>query len=183
MLSSSSSYNGAMPYKDHATDLAYHVKYRAENIETQRAYQRVYRTTPEGIAARERARDTPKAIQTASVYRISHKLKIALRMSGWRARKGGYMPVDITTIRPPHPDGCCDHCFKKPSKRGLCLDHDHLTGKFRGWLCNRCNSAFGTFGDCSKGMQIGIDYLQGHRHRPLADESAAAVSDQKTRFA
>ena len=28
-----------------------------------------------------------------------------------------------------------------------CLDHDHKTGKFRGWICHNCNRALGAFKD------------------------------------
>lgn len=34
----------------------------------------------------------------------------------------------------------CQICGNVP-KRGLDQDHDHKTGKTRGWLCHRCNRA------------------------------------------
>ena len=40
------------------------------------------------------------------------------------------------------------------------LDHCHVTGKFRGWLCNRCNLALGHFGDSIVGLQRAIAYLR-----------------------
>ncbi len=41
----------------------------------------------------------------------------------------------------------CDICNNPISifKRQIWLDHDHKTGKFRGWLCPRCNVALGWF--------------------------------------
>jgi Recombination endonuclease VII len=36
--------------------------------------------------------------------------------------------------------GACMICGNTP-KRGLDQDHDHRTGKTRGWLCHRCNRA------------------------------------------
>jgi hypothetical protein len=29
------------------------------------------------------------------------------------------------------------------------LDHEHLTGEFRGWLCHHCNTALGLLQDSS----------------------------------
>ncbi len=40
------------------------------------------------------------------------------------------------------------------------LDHDHTTGKFRGWLCNCCNRAFGMLGDTISGLERALDYLR-----------------------
>lgn len=44
----------------------------------------------------------------------------------------------------------CDLCGKPQSTRGqsrLHMDHDHVTGNFRGWLCGECNTGLGKFKD------------------------------------
>lgn len=40
-------------------------------------------------------------------------------------------------------DGVCAICHKPPLNNALAIDHDHDTGKIRGLLCSRCNSALG----------------------------------------
>jgi len=55
-------------------------------------------------------------------------------------------------------NGACAICRKKP-KGLLCVDHCHLTGKVRGLLCSKCNSALGFYGDDPKLAQAGADYL------------------------
>ena len=45
-------------------------------------------------------------------------------------------------------------------KGGWCLDHDHKTGEFRGWLCHDCNKALGFFKDDVVLLQSAIHYLQ-----------------------
>jgi hypothetical protein len=39
------------------------------------------------------------------------------------------------------------------------LDHDRVTGKFRGWLCQECNSGLGKLGDDIAGLRRAIAYL------------------------
>lgn len=41
----------------------------------------------------------------------------------------------------------------------LDVDHDHITGKVRGILCNRCNTGLGQFKDNLQLMQKAIEYL------------------------
>lgn len=36
-------------------------------------------------------------------------------------------------------NGSCVLCHRKPGKRPLHVDHNHLTGKVRGLLCHQCN--------------------------------------------
>ena len=58
----------------------------------------------------------------------------------------------------PSPRGFCD-CCGKTSK--LVLDHDHNTGKFRGWLCHSCNIGIGHLGDNIPGLIRALAYLNG----------------------
>jgi hypothetical protein len=55
--------------------------------------------------------------------------------AGWK--RNGY-PTP-TRLRPK----LCEACGGPPTKRCLHLDHDHKSGKFRGWLCHHCNIALG----------------------------------------
>ena len=76
----------------------------------------------------------------------------------------------------PYPkDHSCDICglsedeatgnWKNSSngkkKKAFCLDHDHTTRKFRGWLCHDCNRAMGQFKDNVEILDSAIKYLRG----------------------
>ena len=70
--------------------------------------------------------------------------------ANWR-RKG------ITHITRPRPEIC-----ERPGcgYRALHLDHNHKTGRFRGWLCTRCNVGIGMLGDNITGLRQAIRYLR-----------------------
>ncbi len=55
---------------------------------------------------------------------------------------------------------------KRPKKCEICketdiivFDHCHKTGKFRGWICKRCNIVLGKVKDDKKLLQLLISYL------------------------
>ena len=51
-----------------------------------------------------------------------------------------------------------------PNKKGVwCLDHDHDTKKFRGWICYKCNLALGNFNDDLRRLENAIEYLKKER--------------------
>jgi hypothetical protein len=50
----------------------------------------------------------------------------------------------------------CECCGKFDD---LVLDHDHETGKFRGWLCDKCNLGIGRLGDNLQGVVSAVNYL------------------------
>lgn len=64
---------------------------------------------------------------------------------------------------------CCEVCGWKPTGkeskgktnrgRSLVYDHCHDSMKFRGVLCDSCNTAIGKLGDTIEGVQRAIKYL------------------------
>ena len=51
----------------------------------------------------------------------------------------------------------CEICG---SKRTIVFDHDHETGKFRGWICDRCNKILGLAKDDINLLNFLISYLK-----------------------
>ena len=56
----------------------------------------------------------------------------------------------------------CELCgaFGGEFKKGLYFDHDHKTGKFRGWICIRCNFALGMVKDNSELLLKMSEYVK-----------------------
>lgn len=63
---------------------------------------------------------------------------------------------------PTRPDpGRCENCGDVPKTgTSLNIDHDHDSGKFRGWLCRNCNMAIGGLGDNMHGLERALAYLR-----------------------
>ncbi len=61
-----------------------------------------------------------------------------------RAKRHGYLPCSATIkeIKEAYT-GKCHACgiAEEDHVTKLCVDHDHGTGEFRGWLCMACNKA------------------------------------------
>ena len=76
---------------------------------------------------------------------------------------------NLKKTAPPPPDGC-DICGKPAYQdqsyragyryKTLCLDHDHKTGKFRGWICDGCNVALSRMNDDVNILKNAIKYLE-----------------------
>jgi len=66
-------------------------------------------------------------------------------------------------LRRQHPvpaPGECPSCGRHTDK--WVLDHCHHTDKFRGYICDSCNVAFGKFNDDPFTMQRSLNWLQSH---------------------
>jgi len=83
----------------------------------------------------------------ANANKLRAKSKTAVRL-----RRGYPEPTRQPSI-------CCEICGKIFTKTPL-LDHCHVTGKFRGWLCRNCNSMLGMSNDNIKILQAAIEYLK-----------------------
>lgn len=50
--------------------------------------------------------------------------------------------------------------LKIEHKRGLCVDHNHETNKFRGLLCGTCNSGLGLFQESLRILRAAVAYME-----------------------
>lgn len=112
------------------------------------------RTAQRAVCEETRRRDleSNKASRKKNGYKYRKTPKgrvvTALAIIKVAARKRGHQPCttpadEIVPTITEH----CDLCGKAEGENGqkLCLDHDHKTGEFRGWLCTRCNIFLGTY--------------------------------------
>jgi hypothetical protein len=59
----------------------------------------------------------------------------------------------------PHAEGRCAIC---PREGKLLWDHCHKSGRFRAWICHRCNTALGLLADDLKLLERMRQYLEEH---------------------
>lgn len=105
---------------------------------------------------------------------MSDKLKKAARQARYRqrhperilAQRRKYYGPKVRTrkrlakgiIGLPETEGTeCEICAR--ADEVLCADHCHVTGKFRGWLCRKCNTALGMLGDSAIYAARALEYL------------------------
>lgn len=79
--------------------------------------------------------------------------------SEWYLRRKYNLTVEEYKALLAKQGNCCAIC-KKGSKRGLHIDHDHLTGEVRALLCSPCNSGLGMFKDDIRLLAQAIVYLE-----------------------
>ena len=128
------------------------------------AYQREYRKKhAERLAVDQKAR-------SRRTY-LAKRERILVRHKDWRSRNPGWLRERGWRRRglpfPTRPEpSACELCLGPPTKAGgskkpvLCLDHDHETGLFRGWLCSRCNRGLGLLGDTLLKLKAAVKYLE-----------------------
>lgn len=56
-------------------------------------------------------------------------------------------------------------------------DHCHYTGKFRGWICTRCNSTFGYVDDSPELLRRMAEYLEAHGTVDRTEKKFASSND------
>jgi hypothetical protein len=79
--------------------------------------------------------------------------------------------------------GVCAVCGKAETAKDpagrikrLAIDHDHTTGRTRGLLCQRCNTALGLLGDDWRRAQKLSDYLATFAGLAILDAAVAHVA-------
>lgn len=77
------------------------------------------------------------------------------------AQKKAGLP-EPTRFKPENCECCGRH--QDTARSIFSIDHCHTIGLFRGWLCNKCNTALGMLGDNLQGVQNAIKYLEAFEH-------------------
>lgn len=60
-------------------------------------------------------------------------------------------------------NGCCAICgldSESNTHGRLYVDHCHVSGEYRGLLCNKCNSGIGKFADDAERLERAANYLR-----------------------
>ncbi len=82
-----------------------------------------------------------------------------------RSKQRGHKPCIATASEIAKVfTGRCIICGvdERNCSRKLNLDHDHKTGKFRGWLCGKCNTAIGLLNDSPELIFNVALYIENH---------------------
>jgi hypothetical protein len=117
-----------------------------------------------------------KKLTKAWLNKTENRLRInALAQPRQQSRKYGLTLAEYKALLAKMPDGC-EVCGKVPSfenqgRRTLYIDHDHATGKIRGFLCHGCNFAIGMVYEDPEVLRRLALYLERHRNTLPASES------------
>ena len=82
--------------------------------------------------------------------------RIQQRYCAPRCRRAAELDLRIENLQ--SRPGRCEACGRAAAR--TVWDHDHITGKFRGWLCNGCNSALGFAYDDPATLRALAEYLE-----------------------
>ncbi len=106
-------------------------------------------------------------------YHSENRFRKSLRRSRTAAKEKGYLPCNATVkqLEAAFTSKC--HLCAVPEiecNRRLVMDHDHKTGKFRGFLCTSCNKGLGLLGDSEKALAKAFHYLTNSNEKVTNNE-------------
>ena len=106
-----------------------------------------YKQTPKGKESEKRYRQTPKGKKVRRGVHLKHTYGITLEQYDDMLGSQEY--------------GCAICGSSEPGGIGrFHVDHDHITGKVRGLLCNKCNLGLAGFRDNIEFLVKAIEYLK-----------------------
>jgi len=95
-----------------------------------------------------RRKNSPISREKSRQYNFKYSYGVTLEEYEIRLQNQDYKCLICESVHDP----------SSPHKR-LYIDHDHVSGKVRGLLCQRCNSALGLLDDSRKLIQKAMEYL------------------------
>jgi hypothetical protein len=148
----SKAYREALPEAEKARRKANRKVYYEANKEAIKAKQRAY-----GAAHRAALTDLHRrwAAQNKATLKIHGKRYHEKKKQTFYARTYG-IDADSIMIKQGNACAICDALLTTANR---CGDHCHATGRFRGFLCRRCNSLLGNACDQAKILERALEYL------------------------
>jgi hypothetical protein len=135
----------------------YHREYRRANAEKVRGWERKsyrkHRKKRRAKTARWRAAN-PKRVKEYAARKERRTYSTA-NQRRYIAKKLGF--AECAVYPPPPTDSKCAICHREAP---LTLDHDHETGRFRGYICRDCNMGLGKLGDGLESIRRVLQYLE-----------------------
>jgi hypothetical protein len=142
---------------------AWQKKWYLANREKINAQQQLRNSVPanrERIKAYCKAYYIAKGREKAKAYRLNHPEEGRAR---YRIKHYDLSPAEYDAMF-LRQGGACAICKKAEwNSKGPYIDHDHVSGKVRGILCHRCNTALGHVLDDPIIAQAMTDYLKKYR--------------------
>jgi hypothetical protein len=93
-------------------------------------------------------------------YHRSHKENGTIRGRRGSLKRDHGLTLEEYSVILVNQGGICAICGGSPNGRHLAVDHDHSTGKIRGFLCTKCNTMLGSANDSTEILISAINYLQ-----------------------
>ena len=103
-----------------------------------------------------------KRLKASKEWHENNRFKASLLDAKCVARRKGHAACIVTEEEIEGAfDGSCKVCGAPEIELGkkLCMDHNHDTGEFRGWLCSRCNKILGLAKDNEDVLFALTEYL------------------------
>jgi hypothetical protein len=124
---------------------------------------------PKGALGRQRRCKPCHVAHTGNYYAGLSPERKARRIAQIKAKKYGMTLEQMQALVAAHDDNC-DLCGKPDTThrkrtwtRQLTLDHDHVTGRYRGLICSECNLALGHTKDDPALLRRMADYVERFR--------------------
>ncbi len=148
-----------------------HKKWSENNIDKLKKYSKDYqknnRSKINEKAVRRRAEDQlfrKKKNDYSKEWRIKNSEKMAIyKKKSILKNTYGISVKEFDSMINKQKGGCALCGKSNPrsnNKTGLCIDHNHATGKVRGLLCDKCNRGLGLFNEDVDVLKKAIIYLQ-----------------------
>jgi hypothetical protein len=135
-------------------------RYRAAHPERIEAYQKSerHRALSRAATARWRARNPKEKKPLPVPVDLTFDPIAGRNAAHVRKHKALSKGYAVCTDYPPPPADSICQCCGRAAK--LHLDHDHETGKFRGYICIACNMGIGQLGDTESALFRALLYLR-----------------------